>query len=380
MDYFQGSVAQEDVKFVTEVVTETVVGENFSQLMVFIEATKYVLDATAFTVVSGDIKKAVVTKDNYALVTKGLLKNWLDDFFAEQSFAKAYLVIVSTDLADAGDWATTNDQTEAFGLLKGLAYFKTICVTAPVTLVETFVPAAAVALVELCDADTTTSSPALLPLTIADPATIVTDPVYAPIVAAEGDAYCVYHPSVSHNGALLQLGIALGVINGSGTAVGNNFDYVATDSINASGAAGAPLSIVTQDLLKSLNVSYCKYVGEPNGTVIVVGAKTLKGKNVSAYWLVAYCNYVNRIYTSKYITKMGTFRNDKTYQGILLITSNTVQKFVDAGRLTNFVVTAPPFSSLPAGTDTIIVPNAWKADFLDNVRTVQVYGQLTIGG
>lgn len=380
MDYFQGSVAQEDVKFVTEVVTETVVGENFSQLMVFIEATKYVLDATAFTVVSGDIKKAVVTKDNYALVTKGLLKNWLDDFFAEQSFAKAYLVIVSTDLTAAGDWATANDLTEAFGLLKGLAYFKTICVTAPVTLVETFVPAVAVDLVELCDADTATSGPALLPLTIADPATIVTDPVYAPIVAAEGDAYCVYHPSVSHNGALLQLGIALGVINGSGTAVGNNFDYVATDSINASGAAGAPLSIVTQDLLKSLNVSYCKYVGEPNGTAIVVGAKTLKGKNVSAYWLVAYCNYVNRIYTSKYITKMGTFRNDKTYQGILLITSNTVQKFVDAGRLTNFVVTAPPFSSLPAGTDTIIVPNAWKADFLDNVRTVQVYGQLTIGG
>ena len=42
MDYFQGSVAQEDVKFVTEIVTESVIGENFSKLMVFIEATKYV--------------------------------------------------------------------------------------------------------------------------------------------------------------------------------------------------------------------------------------------------------------------------------------------------------------------------------------------------
>lgn len=379
MDYFQGSVAQEDVKFVTEIVTETIIGENFSKLMVFIEATKYVEDATAFSVVSGDIKMAAVTKDNYALVTNGLLKDWLDDFFAEQAFSTAYLVTVSPNLTAVGDW-DPDDLVTAFGLLKGTAYFKTICITTPVATVETYLSAAAVDLTELCDADPTTSGPAMLPLTHADPATITTDPVYAAIVAADQDAYCVYHPTITHNGALLQLGIALGVINGSGTAVGNNFDYVATDSINASGAAGAPLSIVHQDLLKSLNIAYCKYVGEPNGTAIIVGAKTLKGKNVAAYWLVAYCNYVNRIYTSKYITKMGTFRNDKTYQGILLIMSSTVQKFVDAGRLTNFVVTAPSFDKLPAGTDTIIVPNAWKADFLDNVRTVQVYGQLTIGG
>lgn len=379
MDYFQGSVAQEDVKFVTELVTETVVGENFSQLMVFIEATKYVLDPAAFMVVSGDIKMATVTVDNYELVTKGLLKDWLDDYFAVQISAKVHLVTVSVNLTAVGDW-DTNDLVEAFGLLKGRAYFKTICITAPVATVETYLPAAAVDLAELCDADTATSGPVLLPLTIADPATIATDPVYAALIAAECDAYCVYHPSLAHNGALLQLSIALSVINGSGTAVGNNFDYVATDKINASGAAGAPLSITTQDLLKSLNISYCKYVGEPNGTAILVGAKTLKGKNVSAYWLVAYCNYVNRVYTSKYITRMGTFRNDKTYQGILLIMSSTIQKFVDAGRLVNYVVTAPPFSSLPSGTDTIIVPNAWKADFLDNVRTVQVYGQITIGG
>lgn len=379
MDYFQGSVAQEDVKFVTEIVTETIIGENFSKLMVFIEATKYVEDATAFTVVSGDIKMAAVTSDNYALVTKGLLKDYLADFFAEQSFSTAYLVTVSTDLVDPVVW-DTDDLVTAFSLLKGYAYFKSVCITAPVAAVETFYPAAAVAVAALCDADTTTSGPVLLSLTHADPATITTDPVYAAIEAADQDAYCVYHPDKTHNGALLQTGIALSVINGSGTAVGNNFDYVATDSIDASGAAGAPLSIVHQDLLKGLNIAYCKYVGEPNGTAIVVGANTIKGKNVAAYWLVAYCNYVNRIYTAKYITKMGTFRNDKTYQGVLLIMSSTVQKFVDAGRLTNFVVTAPSFDKLPAGTDTIIVPNAWKADFLDNVRTVQVYGQLTIGG
>lgn len=379
MDYFQGSVAQEDVKFVTDIVTESVIGENFSKLMIFIEATKYVEDATAFQTVATGITMAEVTKDNYALVTKGLLKSWLDDFFAEQLSATAFLVTVTDDLTDLVTW-DSDVLIEAFGLLKGKGYFKTICITSPVGAVETYLPEAAVDLAELCDADPSTSGAILLPLTIADPATITTDPVYAALATAEADAYCVYHPSVTHNGALLQLGIALGVINGSGTAVGNNFDYVATDAINASGAAGAPLSVITQSVLKGLNISYCKYVGEPNGTAIIVGAKTIKGKNVSAYWLVAYCNYVNKVYTAKYITKIGVFRNDKAYQGILLIMSSTIQKFVDAGRLTNFVITAPAFDKLPSGTDTIIVPNAWTADFLDNVRYVQVYGQLTIGG
>lgn len=379
MDYFQGSVAQEDVKFVTEIVTESVVGENFSKLMVFIEATKYVEDATAFEEVATGISMAGVTKDNYALVTKGLLKSWLDDFFAEQLSATAYLVTVATDLTLATDW-DPDTLVEAFGILKGLAYFKTVCITSPDTGDELLVPEAVVDLAELCDGDTATSGAVLIPLTIADPATITTDPVYAALDTAEQDAYCVYHPSANRNIALLQLGIALSVINNSGTAIGNNFDYAATDDVNASGTDGGPLSVITQSLLKGLNISYCKYVGEPGGTAIVVGAKSIKGRNMSAFWLVAYCNYVNRVYTAKYITKIGTFRNDRTYQGILLIMSSTVQKFVDAGRLTNFIVTAPAFDKLPAGTDTIIVPNAWTADFLDNVRTVQVYGQLTIGG
>jgi hypothetical protein len=291
----------------------------------------------------------------------------------------AYLVTVTPDLTDVVVW-DPDVLVEAFGLLKGQAYFKTACITSPVSTVETYLPAAAVDLAELCDADPATSGPALLPFVITDPATITTDPVYAALVTAEADAYGVYYPNINHNVALLQLGIALSVINGSGTAVGNNFDYAATDSIDASGAAGAPLSVITQTLLKGLNIAYCKYVGEPNGTAIIVGAKTINGKNVAAYWLVAYCNYVNKVYTAKYITKIGVFRNDKAYQGILLIMSSTIQKFVDAGRLTNFVVTAPAFDKLPSGTDTIIVPNAWTADFLDNVRYVQVYGQLTIGG
>ena len=74
-------------------------------------------------------------------------------------------------------------------------------------------PAAVVDLAELCDGDTATSGAVLIPLTIADPATITTDPVYAALDTAEQDAYGVYHPSATRNIALLQLGIALSVIN-----------------------------------------------------------------------------------------------------------------------------------------------------------------------
>ena len=82
---------------------------------------------------------AEVTKDNYALVTKGLLKSWLDDFFAEQLSATAYLVTVTTDLT----LAVTGTQIlwlKLSGYLKGLAYFKTVCITAPDSGDELLVP------------------------------------------------------------------------------------------------------------------------------------------------------------------------------------------------------------------------------------------------
>jgi len=47
-------------------------------------------------------------------------------------------------------------------------------------------------------------------------------------------------------------------------------------------------------------------------------------------------------------------------------------------RLDNFVITAPVFKDLPKGGDTITVPNAWQADYLDGVRIVTVYGTLYI--
>ena len=60
--------------------------------------------------------------------------------------------------------------------------------------------------------------------------------------------------------------------------------------------------------------------------------------------------------------------------------NNTLSLFIDSGSLTNYSNTAPSFANLPKSdsTGTITVPNAWSANFVDSVRTVRVYGTLTI--
>jgi len=380
-DDFQGSIAQEDIQFITEIVTEVNPGDNYSKLMIFIEKTKYVEDAAAFVAVNADIDMAIVTANNYTLVTKGLLLAWLADFFAGQTTAKVYLVAFTDDLATtaAFDAAVITLLTDAFNELKALAYWKTILVTTTATNI--LMPIAASTMAGLCGGDTLLTSPAMLPLTTATPGTLSSDPIYVAVEAlAIKSAFFVYHYDDQRNGALLQLGISLGVVNGSGTAVGNSFDFVATTDIDASGDEGVPLSVTVQEILKAANVSYFKPVGDTTGAVVLVGAKTIAGNVVSADWIVSYCNYVNKVRVANFIARMNQFRNNNTYQGILLIMSDTVGRFTTSGsgRLANFKVTAPPFSSLPAAGSTITVPNAWSALYLDNVRSVLVYGQLTI--
>lgn len=382
MDYFPGSIAQEDVQFVTELVQETVVGGNYSNLMVFIEKTKYILDPSVFVTIEGDISMATVTADNYALVVKGKLLTWLNDFFAAQNTQKVYLFTVCASLTLEADYDATvkEDLASTFAAYKSLAYFKTVLLTIGAT--DVLIADACADVAELCGADTLLSSPVMLPYTTTTPGTTSSDPVYVAVKAVTtGSAFFVCHYDDERNGALLALSLALSVVNGSGTAVGNSFDFVSTLLIDSSGAAGTALSVAVQETLKAANISYFKYVGEETGAVALYGAETISGTVIPADWIVKYCNYVNKVLVAKYITKMNTYRNNQTYQGILLIMSKTVNKFTassGSGRLSNFIVTAPAFEKLPVSGSTITVPNAWTAVYVDNVRKVEVYGQLTI--
>ena len=381
-DDFQGSIAQEDVQYITEIVTEVAVGDNYSKLMIFIEQDKYILDDSSFAEVAPGIELAPVAASNYALVAQGKLRTWLDDFFAAQQSATVYLVTFTPDLTEAVDWTPAEEAllSTAFELLKARAYWKTILVT--VTATDALIPASAAALAGFCGADPLLSSPALLPYSTATPETVASDPIYVAVEAeAAGSSFLVCHYDDERNGSLIALSLALGVTNGSGTSVGNSFDFVSTGVIDASGAAGTELSVATQAILKAANISYFKPIGDTTGRVALIGAKELDGSVVPAGWIVKFCNYVNKVNTAKYITKMNTYRNNNVYQGILLILSTTVNRFTEksgSGRLSNFSVTAPPFTSLPVTGDTIVVPNAWKAKYQDNVREVQVYGQLTL--
>jgi len=378
MDDFQGSIAQEDVQFVTEIIREVKVGQNYSDLMVFIEKDKHILDDTGFVVISGDIEECIVTASDYKTVVKGRLLDWLNDFFSAQSSAKVYLFTVCPSVTVAGDWdaAAKTALTTAFEDFGQLAYWKTILISVGIT--DVIVPAACVDLANLCKTDLLLSSPAMLPSVNASLGTPSSDPVYAAINAAKTRAFMVGHYDTTRNGALLQLSLALGTLNASGTAVGNNMDFVGTSLIDASGPAGTALPPGTQATLKAANIGYFKPVGDSTGAVALVGAKDLLGGTVSADWIVKYCNYVNKVRVANMISRIGIFRNNSTYQGVLLLMSDTIQGFVNSGRLTNFEVTAPDFAALPTGGGTITVPNAWKALYVDNVRKVEVYGQLTL--
>ena len=51
-----------------------------------------------------------------------------------------------------------------------------------------------------------------------------------------------------------------------------------------------------------------------------------------------------------------------------------------SGRLKNIQSTAPSFGALPAAKgDQIIIPDAWSATYVDQVREVQITGTLYIG-
>ena len=385
-DDFIGSIAQEDVDFITSIITTTSPGDNYKHLAIYVEDARFIADKTVFTAIgTSTVTMAELTASNYSTVVSGVLFTWLSDYFAN-GLESVYVICIGADIKAEADFTATN-LTTAFNLTHQLAYFKTVLIEADDTLTtHVVIPAAAAALSTLCGTDTLLSGAPLLPYETTTPETPSSDVLYA-AVSTVGDAFFVaYQPvtvnavEIHHNGALVALGIALSVVNGSGTYVGNSFDMVKTSTVSASGANGTYLTVTQQTALKNANIAYFKPVGDTSGYVALRGASTIKGKIVPAYWIVAYCNYINKVRVATFISTMNTFRTAVTYAGILSIMNNTVNAFVNTGRITGYSNTAPSFAELPTAdaNDTITVPNAWSATYVDNVRTVKVYGSLTI--
>lgn len=382
---FLGSIAQEDVQFLTQIFRTATPGDNYWKLMVFIEESRFVEDPDAFVTIPGTtLKVATVTGDNYSSVVKGLLKSWLFDFYASGAPSECYLVIAGADIVGGINTDFVTGMSDAYNKLKAYAYWKTVCAGGD----DEIDPALAVAIAGKCAEDKALLSGApLFPYTTATPEDPSTDPIYAALsangITSATDAILTCYADPYRNGSLFRLGQALAFFNNSGTPVGNNFDFIATSSIASSGPVGSTLSYSIRTLLKGLFISYFKPVGDGTGNNAAVGVRTLAGEFIQANWIVAYINFMSKTSVANYITRPNTLRNAATYAQILRLMSRQIGRFGDmgSGRLVGITITAPAFSNLPpAAGDEIIVPNAWAATYTDQVHKVQVFGQLTIAG
>lgn len=386
---FLGSFAQENVAFQTQIIRTRVVGDNYWKVMVFVENTRFVtssstdwVDAPGLT----GVRCCTVTADTYGSITRGLLKSWLYDLFANKFTGDCILVACGEDVpapVNPGDpvdpSAFITAMEAAYDVLKPYAYHKTVCAGTD----DALLPAIAVSLATKCAEDKQLlSSAPYYPFATATPDSVVSDPIYAALSTAQKDAFMSCHADASTNSALYSLGLALANINGSGTAVGSQLDMIKSLNITASGTNGTNLSKSIRDYLLGLNIQSFKPIGDNTGAVAAQGDTTLKGEIVAVDWIVAYITYMSKVRIAQMITAPGFLKNAENYTRLLSVLTTYLPLFGEngSGRLSNIVITAPAFEDLPAAkSQEIIIPNAWTATYTDHVRSVQISGTLYIG-
>lgn len=429
---FIGSFAQENVSFSTQIIKTARVGDNFYKVMIFVEDTRFVnaVPEKGWLNVPGSqrCKALTVSADTYAETASGLLQSWLYDLFGsgytgdcilvscgDVNITYEYTPVTPVDGSDISgldyyhstdggtSWEKASESTadtttytyatrsegtvdttsfiegmeEAYSIMKPYAYHKTVCAGSE----NAVNPAIAVSLAKLCMSDKGLLSGAvLLPFTTTTPENPESDPLYAALSAESCDAFMSAHQDPSRNGSLVSLGIALALINGSGTPVGNNMEMTATGMISSSGPEGLPLARSIRDLLAGKNIQTWKAVGDNTGNVAAFGANTLLGDVYSAIWILSYCTYMIKVRVAQLLTSGNFLKNADNYGRIVTTMNAVVGIFVNAGRIENYVCTAPSFESLPeASSDEIVVPNAWSATYVSNTRKVTITGTLYIG-
>lgn len=384
---FIGSVAQEDVSFTTRVVRTTQVGDNYWKVLIFVENDRFVtLTDVGWEDVPGvtGAKALSVTSTNYAEYTKGVLQSWLYDLFCNGFSGDCILVACGPGAASAAtDFNTLMES--AYAVMKPYAYHKTVCAAPTLALDATFAldTSVAVKLAQLCAQDKgLLSSAPYFPFTTQTPETPTSDAVYNALKTAGVDAFMSAHQDATRNGALYSLGLAMSVLNGSGTCIGTSLDMIKSANITSSGPNGATLPKAIRDALKALNIQTFKPIGDNSGNVAAKGASTLKGDVVQATWILSYITYMTKVDVARMITVPDFLKNASNYGKILDVLNKYLGKFGQdgSGRLKDIQNTAPAFGGLPAAEgDQIIVPDAWSARYVDQVREVQITGTLYIG-
>ena len=377
---FKNSIAQANVQFPIETVVQPMAGENYSRALIFMPQSLAAANLPGLDITLGSIVE--LDASNYGDVCADKLKKWLTPYFTAAGAAKAGVVCfdVDTESTPEGEEEpvvvpATFPLEKAYEAAKMYAYFKFGLFESESENEQN------VSLSNLCLSDPLYS---VLWIGTSDGSVLTKESaLIAALNTANSKARVIYNSDADINPALAQLGASLSVANATGTPVGNSVDMVQFNTIGASGNAGDDgkhdnLSATQKAALDEQYIGYQTTVGDGTENVVTEGGLNLKGESVGANWIKAYVEYVCKVNTANFITRMNKFRNNATYQAILLILRNTVQPFVDFGRLSNFKLTAPVFADLPKSGDAITVPNAWEAEYVDNVRTVTVYGTLYI--
>lgn len=374
MSQFKNSIAQVNINFPIETVIEPLAGENYSRAMIFMnvsQAATYLPGVTSPA--AGDLVE--LDSSNYGELTGGLLKSWLVPFFDKAITAKVGIALFDTDTPQGtGDpIPATAPLADVYNAYKMFAYFKfAIAEAADYNALQ-------LALSNLCKVE---------PLYSAcwigtDDGDVITgsSSFITSLKTAGSKARVVYNADSSINPALAQLGATLSTVNQTGTPVGNSCDMVQFNTIGASGAQDSEgestnLTATQKAACDTLKVGYQTWVGDGTENVVTEGSLDLNGDSVAANWVKAYIEYMCKVRTANYITRMNTFRNNQTYQACILILRDVVNPFLAFGRLDAFQITAPVFEDLPASGDQITVPNAWQATYIDSVREVTIFGTL----
>lgn len=396
------SFAQENVSFITRVIRQSSVGDNYWKVLIFVEDDRFV-DSTTWEPVPGatysydtsdeppetvtlTAKALSVTLNDYTISTTGILNGWLTSLYAN-GFSGDCILVTCGPTAE-----TTAHKVElmkvAYEIMKPYAYHKTACIGA-----TGFDADMTAALSLKCNAtydDKMLSSLPYVQYTIsayaadkgAQKAAITGSAEYTTCTAGDADAFMAVHADASKNAALFSLGLALGYINGTGYRVGNPMEMTKTGNISASGLNGEAMPRPNREAFEELYIQTYKPVGDNSGYVAGYGEKSLKGEDVVARWVVGYISYMSKVRIAQMITSPGFRKSEVNYKRIVFTMSDIVNTFSldNGGCLDNVTITAPAYNQLPpAKNDEIIIEDAWSATFMGVIHNVDITGNLYIG-
>ena len=408
MNDFNGSVAEQNITISTDIVRTAVVGGNFYQSMLYIFDffEDFGSDTPVYPVVTRQTYKDVIDGYEYlAQEFKNLIKNDLESLYAHNANITVY-IIPSAEMPNYRTLAYFNyiciryvtstvssDHDYNFGDYGSITigsvlnnvkanYNKDFCLYLADHPIDPSTAKSALTFEKMEKTFETTTSRNIKWALFARPA-------MPTVSSTTGTTSCYLDAElnpIGYSPALYQLGWMLSFANESGTPIGNPSDMKALNFQNVLPTAedGADVisgaSALCAKWFEDHHINYFKPVGDGTANVNNFGGWMINGKDaIVAEWIVAYENFMNRVACAKIITSGNSLKNVRTYDALLDSVKANLIRMVSTGVITNFVMNPPSFENLPI-TDgqTISIPNAWEADFVQTVHNVRISGTLTV--